>query len=49
MRKTAQKPAREVVNVKPVTPACLQQVRGGATAIEYGLIAAITREPTVRP
>jgi hypothetical protein len=40
MRKSTQKPAREVVNVNPVTPVCLQRVRGGATAIEYGLIAA---------
>jgi hypothetical protein len=51
MRKKVQKPARDT---RPVTQACLQRVRGGATAIEYGLIAAahpddINREPTQHP
>jgi hypothetical protein len=40
MKKIAQKPARDTVPANALSRAVLQRVRGGATAIEYGLIAA---------
>ncbi|MGH9887999.1 MAG: Flp family type IVb pilin [bacterium] len=45
MKKPSQKPARDKVTAQPITPARLQSVRGGATAIEYGLLVA-PRDPT---
>jgi hypothetical protein len=45
MKKPSHKPARDNVTAQPITPARLQSVRGGATAIEYGLLVA-PRDPT---
>lgn len=53
MKKRVQKPARDTATVNPVTEACLERVRGGATAIEYGLLVAVpaatSLEPTTHP
>lgn len=45
MKKPSQKSARDKVTTQLITPARLQSVRGGATAIEYGLVVA-PRDPT---
>jgi hypothetical protein len=37
------------VSANPLTPALLQRVRGGATAIEYGLIAAPRDTSVIEP
>ncbi|HSR95758.1 MAG TPA: hypothetical protein VLM79_01755 [Kofleriaceae bacterium] len=53
MRKSVQKPAQQAVAIKSVARVCLERVRGGATAIEYGLSAPTQdvslKEPTTLP
>jgi len=46
MKKVIQKRAGVVPAVSELSEARLQRVRGGATAIEYGLIAATAMAPT---